>query len=233
MRKPLPVRLPPLALAAVGLGIAVACLYSFVVERALEAFAPRTVAGAVLAMGCVSLGVPSRALGAGRWIRAFLLGVPLVAVVSGDVVYLLLVPAFIQAGLAGVFLWSLRGSGSLLQEAAHYVHPYAPDFIGPYCRKVTFLFAALFLVQAIGLGRLALQGPDRSWALSSALWIWGPLSAACLVEWAVRKSWFRYYGDGPIDRRLRRWLPPERTETGRRSLAYIRRMREQLGMPPP
>jgi hypothetical protein len=57
--------------------------------------------------------------------------------------------------------------------------------------------------------------------------------AASLADWVVRKWWFRYFGPGPLDQLLKRVLPPENTEAGRRSLEYIRRMRAQLGMPPP
>ena len=57
--------------------------------------------------------------------------------------------------------------------------------------------------------------------------------AASLVDWVVRKWWFRYFGPGPLDQLLKHVLPPENTEAGRRSLEYIRRTRAQLGMPPP
>jgi hypothetical protein len=57
--------------------------------------------------------------------------------------------------------------------------------------------------------------------------------AASLVDWVVRKWWFRYFGPGPLDQLLKHVLPPENTAAGRRSLDYIRRMRAQLGMPPP
>jgi hypothetical protein len=56
---------------------------------------------------------------------------------------------------------------------------------------------------------------------------------ASVADWLVRKWHFRYYGPGPIDRVLRKLLPPENTEVGRRSLAYIQKMRAELGMPPP
>ena len=37
----------------------------------------------------------------------------------------------------------------------------------------------------------------------------------------VRKLRFRYYGDGPADLLFARVFPAERTERGRRSLAYV------------
>jgi hypothetical protein len=52
------------------------------------------------------------------------------------------------------------------------------------------------------------------------------------VEFLVRKSWFRYYGNGPVDRLLAALLPPENTWQGRRSKEYVTRMRRELGIEP-
>ncbi|MDX1650410.1 MAG: hypothetical protein R3263_11210, partial [Myxococcota bacterium] len=71
------------------------------------------------------------------------------------------------------------------------------------------------------------------WAGPTTLVLWAPPLAASAVEWLVRKVRFRYYGPGPLDRLLATWLPAENTPRGRRSLDYIRRMRRELGMPPP
>ena len=80
---------------------------------------------------------------------------------------------------------------------------------------------------------LAVDPPASGWGAATGFWIWTPVIAASLVDWAVRKWWFRYFGPGPLDQLLKRVLPPENTEAGRRSLDYIRRMRAELGMPPP
>ena len=77
------------------------------------------------------------------------------------------------------------------------------------------------------------RAPASGWATATGIWIWTPVIAASFVDWVVRKSWFRYFGPGPLDQLLKRVLPPENTAAGRRSLDYIRRMRAQLGMPPP
>lgn len=231
-------RPPPAVVGLVGLGGLLALAYPFVVERALALLGPRGVAAAVTCLGLASLALPLGTPGSvarGRWLRGGVLALPALAAVTGDLVFLLLVPAAIQAVLAAVFALSLRGGGSLLQEAARYLNPYAPEFIAPYCRKVTALFAAILALQGVGVAWLALRTgrPDPEWAFLSGVAVWAPLGAACAVEWAVRKSWFRYYTDGPVDRVLRAWLPPENTAAGRRSLDYIRRKRAELGMPPP
>jgi hypothetical protein len=50
-------------------------------------------------------------------------------------------------------------------------------------------------------------------------------------EFCFRKWWFRYYGDGSLDRLLARILPAENTANGRRSLAYAARREAGLTGP--
>jgi uncharacterized membrane protein len=198
---------------------------------AVEAFGLRAASAVVLALGLASLWLAR----AGS-LRAVPLALPALALATGDERWLRLVPAVIELALAGLFLASLRGSGSILQQAALWLEPYAPDFIGSYCRKATLAFAALFALQALALAWLAFTDvADRSWgwAWTSSLLVWLPTLAATAVEFLVRKAWFRNYGGAPWDRVLRALLPPENTEQGRRSLAWIREKREELGMPPP
>jgi len=225
------------ALAAAGLGLLVALAYPLAMQRILEAWGARAAGGAVLAVGLVSVpilgsrrhGLPGLSL----LPRLALLALPAGAVVTGSALFLRLVPAALQAALAALFVLSLRGGGSLFLDAARIVQPYAPDFIGPYCRKATGVFAALFAVQAVVLTVWVFRPPAHGWATASSAVIWLPLGALFAVEWGVRKAWFRHFGRHPIDRLLRILLPPERTARGRRSLEYITRRRQDLGLPPP
>lgn len=220
----------------------VAVCFPLAAAQAIEAFGPRAAGAAVLALGLASLALSGRAERAepggapastGRWLRSLPLALPALAVTSGDERFLQLVPAVIEGVLCVVFLASLRGGGSILQQAALVLEPHAPDFIGPYCRKATAAFAALFAVQAVALAALALRAPGPDWAMRSSLLVWLPTLAATALEFLVRKAWFRHYGGAPWDRLLRALLPPENTARGRRSLAYIRQKRAELGMPPP
>lgn len=229
-------RPPPALVTLTGAGLLVATFYPWLAERLLAAHGVRAVAAGMLALGALSLALWQRLGGAARLplaLHAALLALPALAAASGDALWLRLVPAAIQALIAAFFARSLAGGSSILEQAAKSIHPYAPGFIGPYCRGATLVFAAIFALQGAALAALALRPPAGGWAWSAGLLAWAPVMAASLVEWAVRKSWFRYYSDGPIDRLLRRALPPENTEAGRRSLAYIRKMRAELGMPPP
>jgi len=220
----------------------VAVSFPLLAARAVEAFGPRVASAAVLVLGLASLALSRRAeraeptgatSGRGAWLRALPLALPTLAVASGDERFLRLVPAAIEAVLCGLFLASLRGGSSILQQAALLLEPYAPDFIGGYCRKATAAFALLFAAQATALAVVAFATPGADWAMTSSLLVWLPTLAFTALEFLLRKAWFRHYGGAPWDRLLRALLPPEHTARGRRSLDYIRRKRAELGMPPP
>jgi uncharacterized membrane protein len=131
---------PSLALTVVGATMLVAVTFPLLAARAVEAFGPRATSGAVLALGLASLALSRRAersepggatTGRGRWLRALPLLLPALTAASGDERFLRLVPAAIEAALCALFLASLRGGSSILQQAALWIEPYAPDFIGP------------------------------------------------------------------------------------------------------
>jgi uncharacterized membrane protein len=209
--------------------------YPLAVARAVDAFGARAVGATLLAVGFAGVGLSRRrrVAGFGPPLRALAVLLPGLALLAGDVRFLALIPAAIQAVLCGLFLGSLRGGGSILAQAARTLEPHAPDFIEPYCRKATLVFAALFALQALGLAALAFVAPGPDWALRASLLVWLPTLAATAVEFGVRKAWFRNYGGGPVDRVLSALLPAENTARGRRSLEWIRSKRKELGLPPP
>jgi uncharacterized membrane protein len=220
---------------AVGVGALLATVYPPVAEHALMSFGVRPVAIALIGLGFVSL-IAWQRVGSARvplHQRAALLVLPVLAAVTGNALFLRLVPAAIQALITVLFVVSLRGGGSLFYDAARTLHPYAPEFIAPYCRRSTIVFAGIFAGLAVAAAYLAFRPPASGWGAASGLWIWTPVLGASVADWVIRKWWFRYFGPGPLDQLLRRILPPENTAAGRRSLDYIRRMRAQLGMPPP
>lgn len=226
---------PELALALVGAGLLVVIGYPLAAARAVEAFGTRAVGGAILAIGLASFAASLRRSvpGLGLALRILPLGVAALAVATGDVRFVQLVPAAIEAILCGVFLGSLRGGSSILQQAALTLEPFAPDFIGPYCRKASAAFGLLFAAQATALTALAFAATPRAWASQANVLVWAPTLACMAVEFLVRKAWFRHYGPGPLDRVFRAVFPPENTAQGRRSLDWIRQKRAELGLDPP
>src|SRR4030095_11112758 len=105
---------------------------------------------------------------------------PALAVGPGDALFLRLVPAAIQALIAVLFVVSLRGGGSLFYDAARSLHPYAPEFIAPYCRKSTIVFAGIFAGLAVAAAYLAFRPPATGWGAASGFWLWPPVIAASL-----------------------------------------------------
>jgi uncharacterized membrane protein len=220
-------------LVLAGLAVVFVVGYPIAVERALGLWGTRGVGACVLALGLASFGLRLRqpVPGFDSWLGGLVLALPALAALTADARFLKLVPAGIEGLLCVIFLRSLRGGGSLLRDAARVLEPHAPDFIGPYCRKATAAFAALFAVQALAalfavqalaLAALALAPPERGWAMASSLMVWVPTLIGTTFEFMVRKVWFRHYGDGPIDRVLRTLLPSENTAQGRRSMSYVR-----------
>jgi uncharacterized membrane protein len=206
------------------------------VEWAKTEFGIRAVAGGFLLLGLGSLAVNRASLpGSRRFqiaVRLVFLALLAIAAVAGTDLPLLLIPSLVYVVLCAAFVASVRDGGSAIGSAARLMHPHVPDFVDPYCAKVTILGAFLFAANAIAIAALALFAPAL-WASWTGGFVYLAMGAVSLVEFAVRKAWFRYYGDGPLDRALAKILPSENTWQGRRSKAYVTQMRRELGIEPP
>ncbi len=228
MRMRIPNLLTPdagLVTAALTLGVA----YPFVLENALARFGTRPVALALAALGVVVMGVQNLFTGLPRALvtAGQLAGVALAlaAAAADGRAPLLFVPALIQIVLAGLFLASLRDPVCVVHRVARVMQPLVPEWIEPYCRKVTVALSALFAVHALVIVVLALTAPLVWWQLYTGVILFVATGALLLAEFVVRKSWFRYYSGTWLDRLWSAVLPAENTEQGRRSMEYIRRMR--------
>ncbi|MFN2425178.1 MAG: hypothetical protein ABR587_01880 [Candidatus Binatia bacterium] len=222
---------------AQGLGLlaamALVLLSSFVTSRLVDWLGVHEFAAILLAIAvAAALGLRGAIPGEHRSLpvaeRIALLGTLAFAMVSGSATALALLPAIVQAAVARLLLASLGDETTLIEKGARISHPLAPDFIGSYCRKLTAVWAAMFAASAAFIALCALGGftdMHRTW---TGWLFWALLSAFCVVEFFWRKSWFRYFGDGPLDRLLARAFPPANTERGRRSHAYLLRMRQEL-----
>ena len=133
---------------------------------------------------------------------------------------LLLIPALAFFGLSWLCWKSLRGE-SVIEQMAKLIQPLAPAFIAPYCRKCTICWALLFLAYGGVQVTLTALNDHAGWQFFSRRV--GPIviGAVIVIEFFVRKTYFRYYENRFIDRVLERLFPAERTEMGRRSKAYI------------
>lgn len=213
-------------------------VYPIVGADLLSRVDPRWVGGVLLLGSTLSLfgsSGPSRfGVRLGRTPGLLAAGLGLAAFVSGERLPLQLVASWAYGVAAWVFWQSTRGGSSLIEQMAQAIHPYAPDFIGPYCRKVTLLWAAFLAGNALVLGVLAAAAPLAWWEGYTAFVIVPASIAGSVVEYLVRKTWFRYYPyGGPIDRLFMTFFPARATEAGRRSQAYIEARRKELGAKPP
>lgn len=227
-------------LAQVGLGTVAAVLifaYPFLFDRIIESAGVRAGALALLGYGAVfallrgQMGIPVKAFSAPH---LGLLAIVVATFVTADVRYVLLVPALIYLLICRVFWASLSDEVSIIERVARFLVPFAPDFIRSYCRKSTMGWCGFFVVNAGVIAWLALSGRTEAWRAYTGWVMFAVIGAICLVDFLIRKWWFRYYfHDHLFDRVWSKVFPAENTPMGRQSMEYIRRKREQLGMPPP
>jgi uncharacterized membrane protein len=214
--------------AALGVGLLV---YPFLVEGLIARLGVRASCGALLAVSLASLALGARArsaLGAPVWPGLAIAAVLGLGAITGQRGALLLIPALVYLGLADLFRRSLVREDSIIERAARWAVPAAPDFIRAYCRGVTALWAGLLAACAVAIAGLALAGSAQSWQTVTGWGIYALMLGVCAIEFFVRKTWFRYYyHGGPFDRLWSRLFPADNTEQGRRSAEYIRRFREE------
>lgn len=222
---------PPAAGLLLG-GAAVALLaviYPWALGAVQERLGVRGLALLLLGIAVGSVPFRRHAVGAGRLGAACLAGLLVMGAATGDARWLRLVPALVYLGLAAFFAASLRGQGSIIERAARWLVPEAPPFIRDYCRVLTAGWVAVFLASAAVIGWLAVARGTEAWLAVTSRGVWIAMGAFSLLEFLVRKSWFRYYfRGGPFERLWSRLFPAERTERGRRSLRYIQQYRERM-----
>jgi uncharacterized membrane protein len=219
-----------LAASAVGLAIAAAVLvYPRVLDSALDRFGVRAVSALLLALLALTLRFRSRAPRSGPVAAVGLAALLLGAAISDERRVLRLVPAWVYVGLAWTFLGSLRGPQSIVERGARWIVPEAPPFIDGYCRVVTAGWALCFAVIAAVVIWLGAAGPPEAWRAFTGRDVWIAMAVLMLLEFFVRKTWFRaYFRGGPFERFWSRLFPAERTARGRRSQEYIRRYRQRM-----
>ena len=218
------------------LGLALAVLWPFALERASAAFGARGVGLALALASAVSLALTRTALPAPLRLHPAaqlgLLALSAFALTTGDGVALRLVPAWVQLAVASVFLRSLRSGPPVIERAVFWIQPHAPDFIRPYCRTETLLWGALFSLNGAAIGALALFAPTETWRWFASIGAWLLVAALSAFDFLFRKLYFRLYGGGPIDALLARWFPPNHSDVSRLANTYRTQMRLSLGRDP-
>jgi len=211
--------------------------YPFVVYFAHTRLATRGVGGLLLGLYAVTLLIRMR--GDRAHARQLLLQhtpvalLIFVAIALDDRTLLLLLPMLVSLYLLATFGWSLWRGPPMIERFARMAEDDLPPFTHPYCRRVTWIWCVFMLCNAIAVAVLSFAAPLEWWALYTGLLFYLLMGLLVGGEFCFRKWWFRYYGEGSLDRLLARILPAENTPNGRRSLAYVARREAGLTRPSP
>lgn len=145
---------------------------------------------------------------------------------TGDRHWLLATPGIAFLAVAGVFAKSLQPGPAIIESAAFWLQPRAPEFIRPYCRATTVAWAIALTLIGVVVAATAFVGSETT---ARATLTWAPLTLLVLaiLEYLFRMVWFRHYKDRPLDRLFSRLFPADRTERGRRSQEYLAEMRAE------
>jgi uncharacterized membrane protein len=202
------------------LGIA----YPALIYLALKVAEPRTVAAFVLLLVAARLALlsPERLL---RYARA--LGLPVLAVglvlgataLWNNATSLLLTPTLISFALLVVFARSMVKGETVIERFARVQAEDLSEEEIRYCRRVTGLWCAFFLLNGIVASWLAVVGDLETWALYTAFLAYVLIGIIFASEFVYRQWRFRRYVGAPTDPFFRRVFPPRGGEVeARRSV---------------
>ena len=144
---------------------------------------------------------------AGLWLAgATLLAL---AAATDDTRFMLAYPSVVNAVLLATFALSLRRGPPVVERLARLI---APDLLPAevrYCRTVTVVWCAFFLLNGSAATALALWAPRNWWAAYCGAISYLLVGTLFAVEYLIRKRRFGRYGRGPMNRFLARVLGHE------------------------
>jgi uncharacterized membrane protein/3-hydroxymyristoyl/3-hydroxydecanoyl-(acyl carrier protein) dehydratase len=187
--------------------------YPIAVYLSLGALEPRQVAlvlFALVVLRLVSGGVAKLA----SHTRAFWLPIGSVVVVAATTTVwnhplaLLLAPALINAGLLASFGFSLFHGPCTVERFARLQNDHLNEDEIVYCRQVTWIWCAFFLLNGAFALWLALLGDLADWTLFTGLISYGLMATLFSLEFTYRQWRFRRYFGSPTDPFFRWIFPP-------------------------
>jgi len=201
--------------------------YPLILYLAHTRLSTARVGGILLALYGASLLLRLRGSAGDLWLvvrqHLPLLALIVAAIVLADRTLLLLLPMLVSLYLFGTFARSLSRGPPMIERFARAIEEDLPDFTLPYCRRVTMIWCGFLAANTMVVAGLAFAAPLSWWALYTGALFYGLLGALLVLEFCVRKWWFRHYDQGLADRVFARLFPAENTPNGRRSLAYAAR----------
>jgi uncharacterized membrane protein len=197
-----------------ALQVLVGISYPVLVYLALTSMEPRQVGLLVLGLLALRLAFAARTKLA-SYTRTFWLPVAVVAAVAlvtarvNDPLGLLLAPTLVNLGLLAVFGLSLWREPPMVERFARLqVGHLSPDEVA-YCRTVTGVWCAFFLVNGGIALLLALSGNLPVWTIYTGLVSYVLIGVLFALEMTVRQWRFRRYEGGISDPLFRRLFPPQ------------------------
>jgi len=192
----------------------VGLLYPLLLVLGLLEFEPRVMA---IAVGVLTLlrwwtwGKGKTAIPTAAILAAFLcaLGFTAIAAVLNDEVYLRLLPVLVNVVLLAVALASLVGGRPIVESLARLQVDSLSSAEVRYCRSVTWVWSAFFVLNGGTIAWLAIEGEREAWALYTGFVSYLLIGALFVVEYVYRHYRFRRYLGAPTDALLRRWFPPD------------------------
>jgi uncharacterized membrane protein len=165
--------------------------YPFVVHALLEHTDPRVAAAIVLAGLALSFGVRrafwherSRSLVAQHALGA---GAASIALVQGEGLALLLLPAVVSLGLFGVFGVTLWRGPPLIERIARRISGAGfQEEMVPHCRQATIAWCVFFVANAGTVAGLAVAAPLAWWTLYTGILADVLMGLLFATEYAIR-----------------------------------------------
>lgn len=187
--------------------------YPVLIYFALGLAPPRVVALCALALlgARLALVAPGRLAEYARLARipaAAFAGASLVSAVWNDPVSLLLTPALVSFALLLAFGLSFRKPETVIESFARAQLGSLATEERSYCRRVTAVWCAFFLVNGTLACQLALAGPKETWALYTGCLAYVLMGLLFACEFVYRQWRFRRYLGAPTDVVFRRIFPP-------------------------
>lgn len=189
--------------------------YPLVMYFGLSRFGTRAAAWMLLALAVAHTVVRSRQLRAFAWRSALCVPLCAGALWLDDRRYMLAVPVLINAALFVTFFGSLHAPMPLVERFARMrVSDLSPEE-QVYCRTVTKVWSAFFVLNGGTAALLALGGSLTAWTLYTGLISYVLVGVLGASEYTVRKYRFGRYGKGLHDRMLQALLTAPRARSTR------------------
>jgi len=135
-------------------------------------------------------------------------GIVLLAAIFNEGRFFLFVPALVTVALLISFARTLGSGPSMVETFAQLQGHVLTNEMTRYCRTVTSLWCAFFVLNSGVIVWLALYGSLAWWTAYTGLVSYALIGLLLLGEVVYRAWRFRYYRGGILDGVLRRVFPP-------------------------